>query len=157
MCFIERLRQRGLMMEDTWRTCIRKLQISSMPVFITSLPSLNRVGVKTWGSIHTSYIRWLSQCRMSRHLSCTVTSLYLDPWNEATPVFRPLTVQIHRWNEAASLIRTPCQVPRVARLEGVHCIIATFYLPHRMDESGIAIQENLAYGPVTPKIPQVGG
>ena len=57
---------------------------------------------------------------------------YLDPWNVTTPVFRPLqkvpkcfiiqnSIQIHPCNEATPLIRTLWLVPRVARLEGVHC------------------------------------
>ncbi len=55
-----------------------------------------------------------------------------DPWNVATPVFRPLLkspnacflIQIHPWNVATPLIRTFSLVPSVAGLEGFHCILS---------------------------------
>ena len=53
----------------------------------------------------------------------------LDPWNVATPIFRPLwkVSKIGKfntsspWNDTTPLIRTLWLVPRVARLNGVHC------------------------------------
>ncbi len=49
-----------------------------------------------------------------------------DPWNVATPVFRPLQKvpkhAFYPWNVATPLIRTLSLVPRVAGLEGFHCI-----------------------------------
>ncbi len=47
------------------------------------------------------------------------------PRIEATlkcPKYLCSLVQIHPWNEATPLIKTLGQVPRVAGLEGVHCI-----------------------------------
>ncbi len=59
------------------------------------------------------------------HLACKTEVLWipfnLDPWNEATPVLRCFLVQIHPW-KWGHLSQHFWRVPRVAGLEGVHCI-----------------------------------
>ena len=82
-------------MEDTYQE-IADTKYACL--FITSLPNLNGIGVKTWGS-NSHIIDTLGRNIQSRHLRYSIC--------------------------------------------------------HRMDRSGIAMKENLAYGPVVPTTHQV--